>query len=132
MFLRDELKQSEEGCRAAESELATTKEVVARNAQVLADSFGRSKVLEEELGQLRRAAQSVVTEVLGLRPGSSALAANLSKILGEVAGLITDGVFHNASGVLTSVASHYLTLDFEAVGRGYAVRWSTDQLRELG
>jgi hypothetical protein len=45
--------------------------------------------------------------------------------------LITDGVFHGASGVLMSVASHLLTLDSEAVGRGYAAWWSADQLCEL-
>jgi hypothetical protein len=79
------------------------------------DSSGRSNVLEEELGQLR-----------------SALAADLSGIRGEVMGLVTDGVFHGASGVLTSVVSHYLTLDFEAVRRGYASGWSADRLCKLG
>jgi hypothetical protein len=74
----------------------------------------------------------VVTEVLGPRPGSSALIVNLFEIPGEGTGLITDGVFHCASGVLTSVASHNPALDFEAVGRGYAAEWSTDQLHELG
>jgi hypothetical protein len=55
-----------------------------------------------------------------------ALAADLMEILGEVAGLITDGVFHGASGVLTSVASHHPILDFEAVGRGCTTGWSAD------
>jgi hypothetical protein len=105
----------EEARRVAESELAVTKEVVERNAQALVDYLGRSKVLQEELGQLRGVARSVVTDVLILRPRSSMLAANLSEIPDEVAGLITDGV---ALGVLTKVASHYPTLDFEAIGRG--------------
>jgi hypothetical protein len=30
------------------------------------------------------------------------------------------------------VASHYPTLDFEAVRKGYTVGWSADRLRELG
>jgi hypothetical protein len=96
------------------------------------DSSGRSNVLEEELGQLRSMARSLITEVLGPRPRSSALAADLSGIRGEVMGLVTDGVFHGASGVLTSVVSHYLTLDFEAVRRGYASGWSADRLCKLG
>jgi hypothetical protein len=123
------LKRSEEIHRAAESELVNTKKVVARSAQALADSLGRSKALEEVLSHLRRVSRSVVMEVLGPRPGSSALAADLSEIPGKVAGHITDGVFHGASGVLTSVSLHYPTLHFEAVGRA---RWSADRLRELG
>jgi hypothetical protein len=98
----------------------------------LADSLGRSKALEEELGQLQGVAWLVVMEVLVPHPRSSALVTDLLEIPLEAAELITDGVFHSASGVLTSVASHYVTLDFEAVGRGYASRWSTDRLRELG
>jgi hypothetical protein len=97
---------------------------MTQNAQALADSLERSRVLEEELGQIRGAACSVVTEVLGPRPGSSTLDANLSEI--------PNGVFHGASGVLTSVALHHPTLDFEAEWRGYTTGWSADQLRELG
>jgi hypothetical protein len=74
----------------------------------------------------------VVTKVLGPHLGSSALIADLSEIPGEVVGLITDGVFQGALGVLTSVASHHLTLDFETVGRGYVAGWSVDQLCKLG
>jgi hypothetical protein len=74
----------------------------------------------------------VVTEVLWPRPGSSVLVADLSEVPGEVAGLIINVVFHGTSGVLMSVASHYPTLDFGAVGRGYAAGWSTNQLCELG
>jgi hypothetical protein len=47
----------------------------------------------------------------------STLIADLSQIPGELADLITDGVFHGASGVLMSVVLHYPTLDFGAVGR---------------
>jgi hypothetical protein len=92
----------------------------------------RNRVLEEELSQLQGAAWSVITEVLGSRPGSSVLVADLSEVPSEVAGLITDGVFHGASRVLTLVASHYPALDFGAVRRGYAAGWSADQLYELG
>jgi hypothetical protein len=67
-------------------------------------------------------------EVLGPCLGSSTLIADLSKVPGEVAGLITDRVIDGALGVLTSVASHYATMDFGAVRRGYAAGWSADQL----
>jgi hypothetical protein len=53
----------------------------------------------------------LITEVLGPRPRSSALTADLSRIRGEVTRLVIDRVFHGASGVLMLVASHYLTLD---------------------
>jgi hypothetical protein len=49
----------------------------------------------------------VVTEVLGHRPGSSALVIDLSEIPGEVAGLITYRVFHGTLGVLMLVALHH-------------------------
>jgi hypothetical protein len=49
-----------------------------------------------------------------------------------VAWLSTDRDFHGTSWVLTLVASHYPTLDFGAVRRGYATGWSADQLCELG
>jgi hypothetical protein len=74
----------------------------------------------------------MVMKVLGPYPGSSALVTDLSQIPGEVAGLITDVVFHGTLGVLTSVASHYPTLDFRVVGRGYTIGWSDGQLCELG
>jgi hypothetical protein len=90
----------------------------------------RNRVLEEELDQLRGVAWLVVAEVLGPRPGSTALVADLSEIPGEVVGLITDGVFHDASGVLTSVALHDPTLDFGAVRRGYTTWWSTTTIAE--
>jgi hypothetical protein len=42
-------------------------------------------------------------EALGLCPGSSELATEFSEILGEVAVIITDRVFHSAWGVLMSL-----------------------------
>jgi hypothetical protein len=126
------LTQSNESCRAIESELAGTKELMAWNSQVLADSLERSRVLKEDLGQLQGTARSVVNEVLGAHQGSSVLIDDLPEIPGEVAGLITNGVFHHTLRVLTLVASYHPTLNFEAVRRGYVVGWSVDQLRELG
>jgi hypothetical protein len=131
-LVKTELQRSEDARHSAESELTNTKELMARNAQVLADSMERSRILEEELGQIQGAARSVVIVVLEPRPRSSAFVADLSEIPGEVAGLITHGFFHGASGVLTLVESHHQTLDFEVVRRGYTAGWSANQLRELG
>jgi hypothetical protein len=64
--------------------------------------------------------------------GLSALVANLFIIPGEVSGLIIDRVFHGASGVLMSVASHYPDLEFGPVGRSYTAGCSSNQICELG
>lgn len=95
-LLRDELERSEDGRRIAEAKLEASQGVVRRNAQALAGSLEKSRALEEELSQLRRVAQSMVKEVLGPRPEPSALAADLMEVLGEVRGLVSDGVFHGA------------------------------------
>ena len=59
-------------------------------------------------------------------------AVRLTEILDEVRALISNGMFYGASGVLTSVATHYPTLDFAAVCRGYASGWSADEIQALG
>jgi hypothetical protein len=51
-LLKSELQRLEDARRAAESELATAKKSMAWNAQALVGSLERSRVLEEELGQL--------------------------------------------------------------------------------
>ena len=125
------MKRSEDARHVAESELPATQGVVTWNTQALADSLERSKVLEEDLSQFQGAAQSVVREVLGPRPGSSVLVVDPIEIPSNVAGLISNGVFRGTSGVLTSMSSHHPNLDFAVMGRGYTTGWTTDQLREL-
>ena len=41
-------------------------------------------------------------------------------------------MFYGTSGVLTSVVTHYPDLDFMAACRGYASRWSVDEIQALG
>ena len=41
-------------------------------------------------------------------------------------------MFYRTSGVLTSVATHHLDLDFMAIYRGYADGWSADEIHALG
>ena len=47
-------------------------------------------------------------------------AIQLAEVPDEVWALISDGVFYGTSGVLTSVATHHLDLDFTAIYSGYA------------
>ena len=64
--------------------------------------------------------------------GTSTPAIQLAEVLNEVRVLISDGMIYRKSGVLTSVATHHLDLDFTAIGRGYADGYSADAIHALG
>ena len=66
--------------------------------------------------------------MFGLRPSTSTPAVQLAEVPNEVRALISDGMFYGTSGVLTSVATHHLDLDFAAIYRGYADGWSADKI----
>ena len=66
-------------------------------------------------------AQVVVSEVFGSASSTSMPAVQLVDIPNEVRVLISDGMFYGTLGVLTSVVTHYLDLDFIAI-----YRWYTD------
>jgi hypothetical protein len=51
-LLKTKLQRSEDTHHATESELASAKELMVRNARALADSLERSRVLEKDLGQI--------------------------------------------------------------------------------
>ena len=74
----------------------------------------------------------VVYEVFGLGPSTSTPAIQLAEVPNEVWALISDGMFYRTSGVLTLVVTHYPDLDFVAIYRGYADRWSADEIHALG
>ena len=42
------------------------------------------------------------------------------------------GLFYGASGVLTSVATHHLNLDFATICSGYAEGLSTEDIQSIG
>ena len=65
-------------------------------------------------------------------PSTSTPTIQLAEVPNEVWALISDGMFYGTSGVLTSVVTHYLDLDFVAIYRGYADGWSTDEIHALG
>ena len=55
-------------------------------------------------------------------------AIRLAEVPDEVRALITDGLFYGMSGVLTSVLTYHLDLDFAAVCSGYANGWSAEDI----
>ena len=59
-------------------------------------------------------------------------AIRLAEVLDEVRALITDGLFYGTSGVLTSVATYHLELDFATICSGYADGWSVEDILSLG
>ena len=65
-------------------------------------------------------------------PSTSTPTVQLAEVPNEVRALISDGMFYGTSRVLTSMATHYLDLDFVAIYRGYADGWSADEIHVLG
>ena len=58
--------------------------------------------------------------MFGSAPSTSTPAIQLAEVPTEVRVLISDRMFYEMSGVLTSVATHHPDLDFAAICRGYA------------
>ena len=56
----------------------------------------------------------------------------LAEVPNEVRVLISDDMFYDTSGVLTSVTTHHPNLDFMAIYRGYTDGWSADEIHALG
>ena len=50
----------------------------------------------------------------------------------EVRVLISNDMFYGMTGVLTLVVTHHPNLYFMAIYRGYADRWSADEIHALG
>ena len=70
--------------------------------------------------------------MFGSTPSTSTPAVQLAEVPNEVWVLISDRMFYGASGLLTSMATHHLDLDFTAIYRGYADGWSVDAIHALG
>ena len=66
-----------------------------------------------------------------MAPSTSAPAIRLAKVPDEVQALITDGLFYGTSGVLTSVATYHLELDFATICSGYADGCSMEDIQSL-
>ena len=57
--------------------------------------------------------------MFGSTSSTSTPAVQLAEVPNEVRALISDGMFYETSGVLTSVATHHPDLDFVAICRGF-------------
>ena len=99
--------------------------------EALAKSHEERHALKKELDQLHNVAQVIVSEVFELAPSTSTPAIWLAKVLDEVRALITDELFYGTSGVLTSVATYHLDLDFAAIYSGYADGWNVEDIHSL-
>ena len=115
-----------------EQDLETTKVMIGRDVEVLANSLEEQRALEGELDQICNVAHLVITEVFGSTPSTSVPAIRLAKVLDEVRALITDRLFYRTSGVLTLVVMHQLDLDFAAICSRYTDGWSAEGIQSLG
>ena len=114
--------------KALERDLEVTKANFSRNAEELAKSHEERRALEGELGQIRNAAQLVVSEVFESAPSTSAPAVRLAEVLDVVKDLIRTGLFYGASGVLTLMATYHSNLDFATICGGYAEGLSMEDI----
>ena len=64
-------------------------------------------------------------------PSTSTSAIQLAEVPNEVRAINSDGMFYRMLGVLTSVATHHLDLDFTAIYRGYADGWTANAIHAL-
>jgi len=70
--------------------------------------------------------------VFGSASSTSTPAIRLAEVPDEVQAFISDGIFYGTLGVLTSVTTHHLDLDFAAIYSRYADGWSPEAIHALG
>ena len=70
--------------------------------------------------------------MFGSTPSTSTPTIQLVEVPNEVRALISDDMFYGISGVLTSMVTHNPDVDFTTIYRGYANRWSIDEIHALG
>jgi len=104
--------------KTLEQDLDTTKATLSRNAEELAKSHEERRALEGDLDQIHNIAQLIISEVFWSVPSTSASAVQLAEVPDAVKDLVRSGLFYGASRVLTSVATHHPSLDFDAICGG--------------
>ena len=70
--------------------------------------------------------------MFGSAPITSTPAIRLAEVPDKVWALITDGMFYETLGVLTSVVTHHPKMDFTAIYSGYTDGWSPEAIHALG
>ena len=118
--------------KALERDLETTKANFNRNVEELAKSREERRALEGDLDQIRNVARLVVSKIFGSAPRTSAPAVQLAEAPDAVKDLVRSELFYGASGVLTSVATHHLNLEFNAIYSGYAEGLSMEDIQSIG
>ena len=98
---------------------------------MLTKSLDEWRALEGELDQICNVAQLIVSEVFGSAPSTSAPVVQLAEVPDVVKDLVRSGLFYGASGVLTSVATHHPSLDFDTIYCGYAEGLSTEDIQSI-
>ena len=106
--------------KALERDLEMTKASFSQNAEELAKSREERRALKGDLDHIHNVARLIISEVFGLAPSTSAPAIQLAEVPDEVQALVTDGLFYGTLGVLTSVETYHLDLDFATIYSGYA------------
>jgi hypothetical protein len=88
--------------------------------------------MDNQLAALTASGQALCDVVLGTSRGSPQLACRLDKARFQVDSLISEGVRCGAHAALTSVDSHYGGVNFDAIGRGYALGKSKNDVLTIG
>jgi hypothetical protein len=88
--------------------------------------------MDNQLAALTASGQALCDVVLGTSRGSPQLACHLDKACFQVDSLVSEGVHYGAHAALTSVDSHYGGVNFDAIGRGYALGKSKNDVLTIG
>ena len=118
--------------KALERDLEMTKANLCWNDEELAKSCEERRALEGDLDQIRNVARLIVSEVFGSAPSTIAPAVQLAEFPDAVKDLVRSGLFYGASGVLTSVATYHLDLDFATICVRYAEGLSMGDIQSIG
>ena len=88
--------------------------------------------LDNQLAALTTSRQALYDIVLGADRGNAKLVLHLDEARLQVDPLISKGIRYSVHAALTLVGSHYGGIDFDVVGRGYALGKSNSDILAIG